>query len=206
MDTDNVNKKILIGQVGSIRAHKETSRSTNDGRERLVIETILVGWFLNVFHETTENGSPSAETDVKGSTAAKPCSSKDLHKAQVGSLEGINKWLPRRSTAEGGASEKDSRLKLLVHVDAAVDKCLLCRIKGTVTKEYTQGITKSGSKGKCRRVGGVAKLGVGDNRSALPTETRGENLAHSHFSGDGKTVHKRTRLGFRLGRVHGSNG
>lgn len=188
LNTNNVNQKVLVRKVGRISAHKKSGGTTNSGRKTLVVEAVLVGGFFNVFEEAAQNGSASPEAKVEGRSATNPGSGKDLHEAQVGSLESVDEWLPRGSAAKCSASEEEAGLKFLLHVDTTVNDLLLDSVVGVVAKEHTKCVAESSGESESHGIRSVAEFGLGNDAGCLPAKAGREDFADSDFSSDDETI------------------
>ncbi len=147
-------------------------------------------------HKTTVDGTAGTKSSVKGKTATNPGSGEDAGKAEVGSLEGVDKWLPGSSTAEGGGTEEEGSLEFGIHVDRAIIDCLLGTVVEAMASEHTNTVTDTGGEGKIHSIGGEAKVVLGDDGGSLPSETCRENLGNSHFGCHDKPINNAATWGF----------
>ena len=208
-DSNNIDQKVLVGEVCSVGSDKESGGTANDSTEGGIGLGVFVSRLFDVAHESTEDGSTGTKTSVEGKTTTNPGSGKDSGKAEVGSLKSVDKRLPCSSTAESGGSEKEGSLELGFHVDGGIDDCLLGTIVEAVTGEDSNTVTDTGGESKVHGVCRETKIVLGDDGGSLPPKSSRENLGHCHFgshdepidNGAGWCRLSRRRIGFGHGRA-----
>lgn len=192
-DSDDIDQKVLVGKVGGVRSDKESGGTADDATEGGVILGVFVRWFLDVFQVATKDGSSGTESSVKGQSTADPGAREDTAKAEVGSLKGVDKRLPRRSTAEGSGTQQNCCLKFGLHIYGFIaGDGLLGTIVYAMTSEDTKTVPNTRGQRKIHRIGCETEIIFGNNGGCLPSKAGRKNLGYHYLGSYNKTIHDGT--------------